>query len=293
MGQPPLLPQWLVEGPAERQPALVERLKLIAADRPVYFFRTPSPAPVDWANNPFDQKRGSPDQPWHDIPDYHPEHGDMRLMWEPARAAWAIDLARARSHGIQEIDAGNLYWRWVESWMAGCRPWRGFHWKCGQESFVRLLALTFGFWSLADDPATTPQRVAQLARMAWATGYRIDHHIAYAQSQKNNHALSEACGLMLVGHLFPELRDAERWFERGRTIFSEELARQVYADGSYIQHSMNYHRVMLQTAVMAALLAKWHGRPLGASIIKQIATAEEFLFQMLDPETGRAPFVWQ
>ncbi len=289
LGQPPSLPQWLLEGKAERQPALAERLKLIAAHRPVYFFRTASPAPIDWASNPFDQKRGSPDRPWYEIPDYHPEQGDMRLMWEPARAAWAIDLARARSHGFQGIDAGNLYWRWVESWMADCQPWRGFHWKCGQESFVRLLALAFGFWSLADDPATTPQRFVQIVRLAWATGYRIDHHIGYAQSQKNNHALSEACGLMLVGHLFPELRESERWFDRGRTIFSEELARQVYADGSYVQHSMNYHRVMLQTAVMAALLAKWHGQPLDASTIKQIAAAEEFLFQMLDPETGRPP----
>ena len=128
-----------------------------------------------------------------------------------------------------------------------------------------------------------------MARLGWATGYRIDHHINYARSQKNNHALSEACGLMLIGHLFPELRDAQRWFDRGRTIFCEEMSRQVYGDGSYVQHSINYHRVMLQDATMAGLLAKWHDQPLDADTLRNIAASEEFLFQMLDPTTGRAP----
>ncbi|HEY2827931.1 MAG TPA: alginate lyase family protein [Pirellulales bacterium] len=288
LGEPPVVPEWMLKIPAQRQPTLAERLRLIAADRCVYFFHTSALASVDWNENPFDHKHSFPDRTWFEIPDYLPEQGDMRLMWEPSRAQWAIDLARARSHGM-EIESGNLYWRWLESWMAGCPPWRGFQWKCGQESFVRLLSLVIGFWSLADDPATTPARWTHLARLAWATGYRIDHHITYAQSQKNNHALCEACGLMLVGHLFPELREADHWFERGRKIFSQELAGQMYADGSYLQHSLNYHRVMLQTGVIAALVAKWHGQPLDGSTIQHIAAAEEFLFQMLDPETGRVP----
>ena len=46
---------------------------------------------------------------------------------------------------------------------------------------------------------------------------------------------------------------------------------------------------MLQVSVMATLLAKWHRQPLDDSIIRHIAAAEEFLFQMLDPHSGQAP----
>ena len=63
---------------------------------------------------------------------------------------------------------------------------------------IRIIALSLGFWSVANDPATTPQRWVQFARLAWATGYRIAHHIDYAISQKNNHSMTEAVGLMLI-----------------------------------------------------------------------------------------------
>jgi hypothetical protein len=289
LGRPPQLPKWLMESPAQRQPEFAERLYLIAADRPVYCFQTPSPEPLDWNANPVLGTRCRGDQIWCDIPDFDPAQGDIRLMWDPARGAWAIDLARAYARGISP-DAAQLYWHWVDSWMSACPPWQGPHWKCGQESFVRFLAVMIGFWSLSDDPrGTAPARWMQIARLAWVTGYRIEHHIDYAKSQKNNHALSEACGLMLIGHLFPEFRQAAEWFQKGRDIFSAELSRQMYSDGSYVQHSLNYHRVMLQTAVVAALVAKWHGQSLDGVVMQHITAAEEFLFQMLDPETGQVP----
>lgn len=288
LGVPPLVPDAIRKAPAQRQPDLRRRLDLLAEDRCVYFFRTPSPSPVDWAANPLEETRCPADRDWFDIPDFRSEQGDMRTMWEPARAAWALDLARARAHGVS-IDAGGLFWRWVDSWMNACPPFRGPQWKCGQESSTRLLAIMIGAWSLADDPATTPQRWTQLARLAWATGYRVFHHIDYAVSQKNNHALSEALGLLLIAQLFPELRDAARWGATGRRVLSQELARQVADDGSYVQHSMGYHRVMLQVSLAALRLAELAERPFEPGVYDRLARAGEFLFELSDRTSGRCP----
>ena len=134
-------------------------------------------------------------------------------------------------------------------------------WKSGQESAVRFFAVALAFWSLAKNQATTPKRWTQFARLAWATGYRIYHHINYAISQKNNHAILEACGLMLVAHLFPEFDDAAKWGHRGRTVLERQIRCQVYADGTYVQQSMNYHRVMLHGAMVALRLAELSGKP--------------------------------
>ncbi len=288
LGLPPAIPASISRAHGERQPSLAERLRLLEQDRCVYFLRSPSPEAIDWHRNPFDGGCADPDATWCDISDFLPSQGDPRVLWEPSRASWAIDLARAGPHGIK-MDAGALYWRWVESWMAACEPFRGFQWKCGQESSVRFIALAIGFWSLAQDPATTAERWVQFARLAWATGYRVQHHIHYAISQKNNHALSEACGLLLIGHLFPELRESAKWYSLGRRVFAEEILRQTYADGSYIQHSMNYHRVMLQVSMLAMRLAELVENPFPRAIYDRIALCGEFLFQMLDQKTGRTP----
>lgn len=288
LGQPPTASSIFKSHGNDRSPDLAERLRLLSNDRCVYFFRNVSPEPIDWYGNPFDHSKADAKRPWYELPDYLPSQGDPRTMWEPSRAAWAIDLARARSHGLG-ADAGELYWRWVDSWMAACPPYMGFQWKCGQESSVRLIAISLGFWSLASDPSTTPERWEQFARLAWATGYRVAHHIDYAISQKNNHAISEACALILVGQLFPEFRESAAWLDRGRQVLAAEIRRQTYADGSYVQQSMNYHRVMLHGSLLGMRLAELAGKPFDRDIYEIIGRCAEFLFQMIEPSSGRVP----
>lgn len=287
LGRPPLIPGAARAG-GQRRPTLADRLKLYEQGRAVYFFRSPSREAIDWYDNQLTGGRGEANRVWCDIADFRPEQGDARTLWEPARAAWAMDLARARAHAI-ECRAGELYWRWVDSWMSACPPWQGFHWKCGQESSVRFLAIAFGFWSLADEPTTTAARFAQFARLAWATGYRVAHHIDYAVSQKNNHALSEGAGLMLISHLFPELREAEQWGETGRRVMESELRRQIYADGSYVQHSLNYQRVALHDLLLGMRLAELAGRPFARDDYERVARCAEFVRELMDPTSGRAP----
>ena len=125
--------------------------------------------------------------------------------------------------------------------------------------------------------------------MAWATGHRVFHHIDYAVSQKNNHAISEACGLLLVSQLFPKFREADRWRARGRDVMCRELRRQIYADGSYVQHSMNYQRVMMHGALLALRLAELREQPFERDIYERLGSCAEFFFQLMDPETGRLP----
>jgi hypothetical protein len=154
---------------------------------------------------------------------------------------------------------------------------------------VRIIAILLGYWSLANDPATSPDRHVQMAKLAWATGHRVADHINYAISQNNNHAISEACGLMLIGHLFPELREAPRWAARGREVLACEIRRQTYDDGAYVQNSMNYQRVMLHGALLALRLGELSAEPFDRDIYERVGRCGEFLHEMMDVETGRLP----
>lgn len=287
-GAPPAVSCPLAGIDEERQPGLRSRIALLREDRCVYFFNQPSPEKIDWYHNPFDDTRGERGRVWCDIPDFAPSQGDPRVLWEPSRAAWAFDLARARARGWEEPLA-ELYWRWVDSWMDACPPFRGFQWKCGQESSVRFIAMMFGFWAMGISEADAERRWVQMARLAWATAYRVSRHIGYAVSQNNNHALSEACGLILIAHLFPELRNARAWDRVGRKVLTAGMRRQIYADGSYVQHSMNYHRVMLQVCTFALRIAEVGDRPFPRDLYDRLGLASEFLFQMMDTATGRTP----
>ncbi|RMF73418.1 MAG: hypothetical protein D6744_15635 [Planctomycetota bacterium] len=287
LGRPPTITDDCGDHHPHRTPTLSERLRLLREDRCVLFFRTPTPGPVDWYDNPLTGGRGDAQRTWIELPDFSPEQGDIRTLWEASRCAWAIDIARARARDLSGAD-GDLLWRWVDSWMAACPPYKGTQWKCGQEASVRLIALAIGFWATCDKRCG-PERWLRFARLCWATGYRVANQLEYAVSQRNNHALSEAAGLMLVSQLFPEFRDAARWRARARRIFERQMRVQCYADGAYIQHSMNYQRVMLHDALLILRLAQLAGEPFGREIEDHVARSVDFLYQLTEAENGHTP----
>lgn len=288
LGEPPTLPASMTTDDSAGPLSLAERIELLANDRCTYFFRQPSQQPINWHQNALDGRSSDAHTPWYALPHFSDQQGDIRTMWEPSRAAWAIDLARGRARGV-DLASADLFNRWLDSWLAANPPWLGTNWSCGQEASVRFIAIVFGFWAFAKDETNATERWTTIAKLAWATGHRIERHIGYAISQRNNHALSEACGLMLIAHLFPELRKSSRWMRLGQRVFSQQLRCQMNADGTYIQHSMNYHRVMMHISLLALRIGELANRPFGRELYNCLDSAAGFVFQMMDRQTGRLP----
>lgn len=289
-GAPPQVPEYPPGAASLRQPSLAERIRLLESGRCLYFFRTVPPQPVCWHVNALTGQSADARRPWYELPDFDPAQGDIRTLWEPSRAAWAIDLARAaaRSAPSERAALTGLYDHWFGSWLAENPPFLGVNWKCGQETAVRLIAHALALRAFG--PAGRgPRSWQSQARFAWASAYRIFHHIDYAVSQKNNHAISEACGLIVASQLFPELRHAPRWRRVGREVLVREVRRQFYADGSYVQHSLNYQRVAMHGVLLALRLCELAGDRLPPEIYDAVGRGAEFLFELMDAATGRVP----
>jgi hypothetical protein len=244
--------------------------------------------PVNWLLNPFTGATHNVQTHWCDYPTFSPAAGDIKDVWEPSRFACAFWLVRAYAlTGDEKYSRG--FWELFESWCVQNPPNRGPNWKCGQETALRTLAWCFALYGLWNSPETTAQRVVALVKMLAIQADRIVNNIGYAVSQKNNHAISEAAGLLTTALLFPELQGAARWGAVGRRVLEREIRRQIYVDGSYVQHSMNYHRVLLHDALWALRLAELNGQPLSSEAKDRVSLAGEFLLQMLDPDSGGVP----
>lgn len=243
---------------------------------------------INWQLNPFTGATAPPKVHWSEGSNFIAGLGDVKFIWEPSRFAAAYWLVRA-AWLTGDAKYGLRFWVLVESWAQANPPQLGVNWQSGQEVALRAMAICFGAYAFANHPAATPDRLALLLRMMSEHGRRIEAYIGHAIRQKTNHSITEATGLWTIGLLFPELRDAERWAGLGRRILERELARQLYDDGSYVQHSMNYHRLMIQTCCWAWRLGQVAEQPLSDAFRDRIGKAGEFLFQMLDVPSGRVP----
>jgi len=244
--------------------------------------------PVDWLLNPINGGRHNNSTHWCDYPTFSRELGDIKDVWEPSRFALAFWLVRAYA---LTGDAGFVqdYWRLFDSWTRQNPPNLGPNWKCGQETAIRCFGMCFALYAFAEHAETSDRHVAGMAKLMAVSAERIEKNIDYAWSQKNNHGMSEAIGLLTIGLLFPELKQSAHWAAKGRDYLEREIARQIYDDGSYVQHSMNYHRVMLHDCLWAARLAELNEQPLSQAALSRIDAAGAYLNAMLDGVSGGVP----
>jgi len=245
-------------------------------------------AEPDWFLNPLTGQRAASNLHWCDVNFFNPAVGDIKFIWEPSRFAWAYILVRAFAY-TESNKYAEKFWELFESWLRANIPNQGPNFACGQECAIRLMAMCFAFFGLARAAATTPERKTNLLKAIAVHAQRIEGNIAFALSTKTNHSLTEAAGLYTAGILFPEFRGAGRWMRLGKRILTREGLSQIYADGAYIQHSMNYHRLMLQDFLWAIRLGQLNEDVFSGPLLQRLRKAVYFLYQMVDGRHGRVP----
>ncbi len=242
--------------------------------------------PPDWHRDPISGIKVDASKHWSQIS--NEGDGDIKFIWEASRFGMVYPLVRAYASTRDEKFAA-AFWELIQAWAEANPPNTGPNWMDGQEAALRLMAWTFGFYAFLDSPSTTSERIAQFTLMVAAQAERIYRNIDYAISTHSNHAISEAFGLWSVGVLFPELKEAEKYFSFGRRLLEQEAAAQIFPDGSYSMYSLNYHRFVLHLYFYAFRLGELNKAPFSKALIDRIAKSVDYLSQLVDPETGQMP----
>lgn len=225
-----------------------------------------------------------------------PRAADIKLTWEPARFGWAFTLGRAY-HATGDEKYAAAFWRYFETFQAANPPYLGENWMNGQEAGLRLMAFIWAGEVFRQAEQTTPARLAALAASTSIHAARIPATLLYARSQNNNHLLTEAAALYTAALALPEHPDSDRWLKTGQKWLKWCFENQIDETGEYVQHSANYHRLMLQTALWVFALnskvsrrLKSENREIFDSVsVENLSRATRWLLSLLDPVSGGAP----
>jgi hypothetical protein len=250
-------------------------------------------SPPDWFADPFGRARlADTDLHWSSIPDFSTGVSDIKVIWEPSRWEWALLFARA-----YRLTGDTRFWealnRWSTDWLLHNPPNRGPNWKCGQEAAIRLINALLANHLLGQQPSEP------LCDFVSHHCRRITSTRRYALAQRNNHATSEAAGLFVGGGVLArhgatrsQRQTAERWCDLGRGQLERCVSSLVLPDGSFSQHSLNYHRVLVDTLCQAELWRQWLGlQPFSLPFLERARAAVTWLHEMVDPHCGDGPNV--
>jgi hypothetical protein len=244
--------------------------------------------PPFWFQNPVTGQSVSPQQPWTEMRFASPVYGDLKFILEPSRFLFVYPLARAYALTGDERFP-DAFWKMIEDWVHHNPPMAGPLWICGQESSLRMIALSFALSAFLNADSTTADRAATLVSIVAAHAWRTAQTLGYARSQRSNHSITEAVGLWTAGILYPELTDAQVWKNLGAHLLHEAVLDQITPQGVSQQHSFNYQRMILQLLLWALRLSKIHNSPLDEEIHRRTQAAWNFMREWIDPVSGYAP----
>ena len=249
--------------------------------------------PPDWFLNPFNGARHPhPSAHWTSLKDFDADVGDIKNIWEPSRFEWAPVLARASAASGEEKYLRVLN-EWLRNWAEMNPVNAGPNWKCGQEASIRvfnlmLAALVVRQWQEPSLP---------LVECIFRHLERIHDNIRYAIAQDNNHGTSEAAALFIGGSWLARVSGDKKVAQKsafyarsGRKRLENRVGKLIEADGSFSQHSVTYHRVLLDTLIF---VEQWR-RTLDAASFSELfyarATAAlDWMEALTDPTSGGAP----
>ncbi|MHC1740740.1 MAG: alginate lyase family protein [Anaerolineaceae bacterium] len=213
---------------------------------------------------------------------------DIKSIWEPARFTWSIPLCQAYQISSEDRFAFT-FWQNFEKFVATNPENMGPNWTSAQECALRLLPWLMAAQTFQDSKESTPERILLLTRAIWQHASRIALTLNYSRSQNNNHLLSESLGLMLAGLVFSEVPEGKRWLKQGFSEFQKGILKQIEEDGTYSQHSNNYHRLLLHLALIFKLASARDKLLISPRVEQRLAQATRWLLAQLDISSGSVP----
>ena len=242
----------------------------------------------DWVTNPDTGYQYNIHKHFTQIQDLSKEAGDIKYVWEKARFSFLYDIIKYDYHF--EEDQSAYVFSQIEDFIDKNPINQGPNYKCSQETSLRILNWTFALYYYKNAECLTETVFKKIINAIYWQLHHVYQNINFSRiAVRNNHAITETLMLYLSRLLFPFIPQTEKWSLKGKKWFEKEIAYQIYDDGTFLQFSMNYHRVVVQLLTWGIQLAKLNNDNFNKVVYERAEKSLIFLGANLNIKNGQLP----
>jgi Heparinase II/III-like protein/Heparinase II/III N-terminus len=253
----PVLPDQALAVPRKAKDRLLATADELMAGHAEYFgVAREDMVEPDWSWDPKTGRRAPTDRYAFDIP-YRDEQavGDIKQLWEPSRHQHLTILAAAYALTGDDRYAERVA-EHLRSWWAANQPLRGVHWVSGIELGIRLISWVWvrrlldrwsGAAALFEDNPEALHQIWHHQRWLAALGSH--------GSSANNHVIAEAAGQLVTACAFDWFPETPTWRDSALRLLDEQLHRNTFASGLNRELATEYHGLVLELGLAAAVEA--------------------------------------
>jgi len=213
---------------------------------------------------------------------------DIKVPWELSRFQHLPALGKAYWFTGDEKYAREFV-NEIKDWIENNPPQYGVNWTCTMDVAIRIINWIWGYYFFKDSPEVTNEFLIKFIRSLIIHGRHIRANLERGFLKRNgNHYLSGITGLVYLGVMFPEFKEAKEWHEFGIKELISEMKRQVYPDGVDYEGSISYHRLVNELFLSATLLCLENSITFPSWYMMKLEKMIEFVMYYTKPD-GTTP----
>jgi len=242
----------------------------------------------DWITNPDTGYKYNINKHWSEIEDFSTEAGDIKYVWEKARFTFVYDVIRYDYHFNK--DSSKFVFGQIEQFIDKNPINQGPNYKCSQEISLRIMNWSFALFYYKQSRYLTSELFDKILNSIYWQLLHVYKNINFSRiAVRNNHAITETSMLYLSKYLFPFIPETEKWSKKGGKWLLKEIDYQIYEDGSYLQFSHNYHRVVIQILTWVLRINELNNIRFNSKVFDKLKKTLLFLYNHQDDQTGWLP----
>ncbi len=250
------------------------------------------PNGIDWHLEPVS---GSSLPLWHrsrlvKYEDTPAREADLIFSWEMNRHQHFITLGIAFSL-TQDQKYVNAFIAQIQHWMETNPLQHGLNWYESLQVSIRLIAWITAFQFFRTSPVFQKETGRAFLKSLWQQADFLSSHLQTTDNDiPNNHLIGELVGLILVGTIFPEFRDAAAWRDSGLRQLNQEITAQTYVDGVNKEQATGYHRFVTEFLFLIVARSRQGALPVDPILEQTLEHMVDYLLFCLTPPG--TPALW-
>jgi len=236
---------------------------------------------------------------------------DIKVPWELSRfqhlptlgkAYWLTGNEKYTQEFVDEIN----------DWMKSNPPLYGVNWTCPMDIAIRAVNWIWSYYFFKDSPEVTDEFLLKFLKSLLLHGRHIRANLERTsrvlsfggellqgklsldtlkpgwRGINSNHYLFDLVGLVYLGVMFPEFKEAKKWLDFGLKELMQEMKGQVYPDGVDYEGSISYHRLVTELFLATTLLCLKNRFSFPGWYMERLEKMFEFIMYYTKPD-GMAP----
>lgn len=218
---------------------------------------------------------------------------DIKVPWELSRCQHFVCLGQAYWFTGNEKYAQEFVEQ-ILNWIHQNPPLLGVNWACTMDVAIRVVNWLWAYHYFLESPTLDDDFKVSFYKSLLSHGRYIfrnlERYVTSRGTLTSNHYLSNLLGLIYLGFLLPEFKEAKKWREFGLHAIEKEMFKQVYPDGTNFESSTSYHRLVTEMFLSATILARHHGFGFSPSYMQRLEKMVEFIMHITRPD-GTVPLI--